>query len=101
MTIGNIGMGLATILGIVIVSLVILCFFTMQLWNWHQGKTGTKEIKNTIKNILISFLVGVLTTIILTEVLQARIFFSFFIAAPIGLIVVITVFIYLNRKKIK
>lgn len=97
MTIGNIGMGLATILGIVIVSLVILCFFTMQLWNWHQGKTGTKEIKN----ILISFLVGVLTTIILTEVFQARIFFSFFIAAPIGLIVVITVFIYLNRKKIK
>ena len=45
MTIGNIGMGSATILGIVIVSLVILCFFTMQLWNWHQGKTGTKEIK--------------------------------------------------------
>ena len=74
----------------------------MQLWNWHQGKTGTKEIKNTIKNILISFLVGVLTAIILTEALHARIFFSFFfIAAPIGLIVVITVFIYLNRKKIK
>jgi hypothetical protein len=45
MIIGNIGMGLATILGIVIVPLVILCFFTVQLWNWHQGKTGTKEIK--------------------------------------------------------
>lgn len=53
----------------------------------------------TIKNLFFSFLVFMAVTIIVTDVLQSRIFFSFFVGFPTGLISGCIVFVLLNIKK--
>lgn len=64
----------------------------------QKAKKNNSAVR-TIKNIFISFLVFIAVTVIVTDVLQSRIFFSFFVGFPTGLIAGCMVFVLLTIKQ--
>ncbi|MDD2778102.1 MAG: hypothetical protein PHY36_05585 [Methanocellales archaeon] len=63
----------------------------------EKAKKNNSAVR-TLKNLFLSFLVFIAVTIIVTDVLQSRIFFSFFVGFPAGLIAGCMVFVLLTIK---
>lgn len=65
----------------------------------RQTKKKNNSAVRTIKNIFFSFSVFIAVTIIVTDLLQSRIFFSFFVGFPTGFVAGVIVFALLTIKQ--